>query len=78
MTEVEITLEKLCEIDSTQVSSMQLKNGTVVVVNSEGVECQEKGEFTQEELPVEYDQVIEESNQTNQLRARPIVGMGVR
>ena len=79
MADVEITPDQICEIDSTQVSSMQLKDGTVVVVNSEATvevgEYQDQGEFTQEELPVEYDQVTEVDNQTNQLRARPMVGM---
>ena len=54
---------------------MQFKDGTVVV-NSEGGEYQEQGEFTQNELPVEYDEnTTAVGNQTNQLSARLMVGM---
>ena len=86
MEEVEITHDEVKGIDINQIASMQLKDGTVVVVNSESTaeagDYQEQGEFAQEELAQdEYGQAGEENaNQENQLRARPMVGMpyGVR
>jgi len=86
MADVEITHEEVRGIDINQVASMQLKDGTVVVVNSEATaeagDYQDEGEFAQEELAQdEYDQAGEENvDQANELRARPMVGMpyGVR
>ena len=61
MAEVEITQEEVKGIDINQVASMQLKDGTVVVVNGEGEqeqqvaeeEYQNEGEFAQEEVAKE-------------------------
>jgi hypothetical protein len=39
---IEIKPEEICEIDSTQVTAMHLKDGTVVIVNSNV----EEGNFT--------------------------------
>ena len=87
MADVEITHDEVRGIDINQVASMQLKDGTVVVVNSEATaeagDYQDEGEFAQEELAQdEYDQAgQEEVDQSNELRARPMVGMpygGVR
>ena len=80
MAEVEITHDEVRGIDINQVASMQLKDGTVVVVNSEATAevGDNQGEFAQEELAQdEYDQAGEENAeyQENQLRARPMVGM---
>ena len=87
MADVEITHDEVRGIDINQVASMQLKDGTVVVVNSEATaeagDYQDEAEFAQEEVDqVEYDQAgQEEVDQANELRARPMVGMpygGVR
>jgi len=86
MADVEITHEEVRGIDINQVASMQLKDGTVVVVNpeatAEGGDYQDEGGFAQEELAQdEYDQAGEENvDEANELRARPMVGMpyGVR
>ena len=87
MADVEITHDEVRGIDINQVASMQLKDGTVVVVNSEATaeagDYQGEEEFAQEEVDqVEYDQAgQEEVDQSNELRARPMVGMpygGVR
>ena len=87
MSEVEITHDEVRGIDINQVASMQLKDGTVVVVNSEstaeiGDYQEDQGEFAQEELAQDENvqQVEENVEQSNQLRARPMVGMpyGVR
>ena len=67
---IEIKPEEICEIDSTQVTAMHLKDGTVVIVNSNV----EEGNFTEEEFPAE-NVVVSASNTDNQLRARPMVGM---
>ena len=48
MAEVEITQEEVRGIDINQVASMQLKDGTVVVVNSEDDQYNNNAEFTQE------------------------------
>ena len=77
MTQVEITPDQIYDIDSNQVSSMQLKDGTVVVVNSEA----DQGDFTEEQFAegdfTENDAIV--ATQDNyQLRARPILGMPVR
>ena len=79
MAEVEITQEEVSGIDVNQVASMQLKDGTVVVVQGEGevADYQNEGEFTQEELAQdEYGEVYAE-DQSNQLRARPMMVVGV-
>ena len=88
MAEVEITHEEVKGIDINQVSSMQLKDGTVVVVKTEeelaqegGDACEDyqEGEFAQEELAQEEDpnqyaeEYYEEEQQTNDLRARPMM-----
>ena len=87
MADVEITHDEVRGIDINQVASMQLKDGTVVVVNSEATaeagDYQGEEEFAQEEVDqVEYDQAgQEEVDQSNELRARPMVRMpygGVR
>ena len=82
MAEVEITHDEVRGIDINQVASMQLKDGTVVVVNSEATaeagNCQGSGEFFLEETVQDgYAQEGQEENayQENQLRARPMVGM---
>lgn len=83
MADAEITQEEVKGIDLTQVSSMQLNDGTVVMIQpEENVEeqYQEEGEFAQEEVQdncgQEYDEQAEANyeEQTNQLRARPLVG----
>ena len=76
MAEVEITHEEVRGIDINQVASMQLKDGTVVIVNSEAT-IEDQGEFAQEEVAQEEcDQAgVENVEQENQLRARPMVGM---
>lgn len=74
MEELEITQEEVRGIDINQVSSMQLKDGTVVVVNSgEGqYDNQGEGEFTLEELSNQENYMVEQNSQeSNQLRARP-------
>ena len=45
MAEVEITQEEIRAIDINQVASMQLKDGTVVVVQGEGEEHEEGVEY---------------------------------
>ena len=74
MAEVEITAEELTQIDINQVDSMQLKDGTVVVVNSESYD-EEGANQTWTTGLVDLN-----AEQNNQLRARPMVGMpmGVR
>ena len=66
MAEVEITQEEISGIDLSQVASMQLKDGTVVVVQGEG-------EFTQEELDQNDYGEDDYQDQSNQLRARPMM-----
>ena len=86
MAEVEITQEEVRGIDINQVASMQLNDGTVVVVKSEEELAQEGGEvcencqereFAQEELAQEEDaNQYAEGNyeeQANDLRARPMM-----
>ena len=91
MEQVEITHEDVRGIDINQVASMQLKDGTVVVVNNEGEEEGAAGaenenyqedqyaDFAQEELPQEdageYAEGYEEE-QDNQLRRRPMMMVG--
>ena len=88
MAEVEITQEEVRGIDINQVASMQLNDGTVVVVKSEeelaqegGEVCEncQEGEFAQEELAQEEDaNQYAEGNyeeQANDLRARPMMMM---
>ena len=72
MAEVVMNPNELCDIDVNQVSSMQLKDGTVVVVDSEAG----AGDFTEEQLGDEYEAQTVEYTQDN-LRARPMVGMPV-
>lgn len=73
MAEVEITQEEVRGIDLNQVVSMQLKDGTVVVVQGEG-----EGEGQPEETLYERQFILEEGeeykDQSNQLRARPMMG----
>jgi hypothetical protein len=61
---VEITTEEVRGIDANQIASMQLKDGTVVVVQGE------EGAYE------ENDQEGEYQDQSNQLRARPMMVMG--
>ena len=61
---VEITTEEVRGIDANQIASMQLKDGTVVVVQGE------EGAYE------DYEQEGEYQDQSNQLRARPMMGMG--
>ena len=77
MADVEITQDEVRGIDINQVASMQLKDGTIVMVSSGEEQCDNQGEY-QEELPQEqnecYDYCEEENvqDQSNQLRARPV------
>ncbi len=99
MADVEITNEEVRGIDINQVASMQLKDGTVVVVNPENVEqeqeqgqeqeqeqenvegeYQNEGEFAQEEIAQDQNanEYVEDEDQSNQLRARPVLVTPVR
>lgn len=75
MAEIGITQEEVRGIDINQVASMQLKDGTVVIVNSEEEQYdnQVEGNFKQEELPSQENYMVEQNPQetSNQLRARP-------
>lgn len=73
MAEVEITQEEVRGIDINQVASMQLKDGTVVVVNSEDDQYNNNAEFTQEEVP--ENENINYTVESSNLRARPYVVM---
>lgn len=90
MAEVEITHEEVRGIDINQVASMQLKDGTVVVVKTEEELAQEggdvcencqEGEYAQEDIAQEEDPnqyaegyyEEEQQQQTNDLRARPMM-----
>lgn len=79
---MEITHEEVRGIDINQVASMQLKDGTVVVVKGEGElegaegENYQEGEFAQEEFAQEEANQYAEGTgeeQSNQLRARPMM-----
>lgn len=76
MADAEITPEEVRGIDINQVASMQLKDGTTVVVQGEG-ELGYEGEFAQEEVDDgAYEYAAEDvQEQSNQLRARPMVVM---
>ena len=85
MASLEITAEELSTIDTNQVAQINLKDGTVIVVNggAEAQEAQAEEEFVQEEQAQEVPQeeqaqeVQAEENvegQENQLRARPYMG----
>ena len=69
----EITPEQLSGIDTNEVASMTLKDGTLIVINGgEEVQAQEE-EFVQEpQEEVQNEEVAEEQTQENQLRARPL------
>ena len=76
MAEVEITQEEVSGIDVNQVASMQLKDGTVVVVQGEGetgYDYQNEGEFTQEQAGQEEYNEYYQIDESNQLRARPMM-----
>ena len=75
MAEVEITQEEVRGLDLSQVASMQLKDGTVVVVQGEGETGydQNEGEFAQEELAQDEYGEVDYQDQSNQLRARPMM-----
>ena len=76
MAEVEITQEEVRGIDINQVASMQLKDGTVVVVNSEDDQYNNNAEFTQEEVPENnYYEDINFTIESSNLRARPYAVM---
>ena len=75
MAEVEITQEEVRGIDINQVASMQLKDGTVVVVNSEDDQYNNNAEFTQEEVPENENENINYTVESSNLRARPYVVM---
>ena len=74
----EITPDQLGGIDTNEVASMTLKDGTLIVINGgEEVQAQQEEEFVQEEQPqeeVQAEEVAEEQTQENQLRARPLPG----
>ena len=79
MAEVEITQEEVSGIDVNQVASMQLKDGTVVVVQGEGegegeagYDYQNEG-FVHEELAQDEYTEVDYQDQSNQLRARPMM-----
>ena len=73
-----ITTEELQGIDINQVDSMQLKDGTVVLVK-EGEEMDEQ-EYDNQFMEEDQEQMYEECEgnfedaQSNQLRARPMMG----
>ena len=71
MAEVEITQEEVRGIDINQVASMQLKDGTVVVVQGEGEGQYEEGGYEEQYYNEEGE---EYQDQSNQLRARPMMG----
>ena len=77
MAEVQISQEEVKGIDINQVTSMQLKDGTVVVINpvEEQYDDQAGEEYVQEELPQEQkevDECCQQGDQSNKLRARPM------
>ena len=68
MADAEITQEEVKGIDLTQVSSMQLNDGTVVMIQpEENVEeqYQEEGEFAQEEVQDNCGQEYDEQAEAN-------------
>ena len=81
MAEAEITQEEVRGIDLNQVSSIQLKDGTVVVVQPDGEYVEEQAieenvqneQFAEEEVAQDqYDEGMYEEGQveqSNQLRA---------
>jgi hypothetical protein len=77
-----ITAEEVRGIDINQVDSMQLKDGTIVVIQNEEDQIQDQenyNQFTEEAQDQAYDQctcTLEENqiDQSNQLRARPMMG----
>ncbi len=75
--ELTITSEEVRGIDLNQVDSMQLKDGTVVILQKED-ELDENGEFN-EEMQQDVDEenvcVDEQNENANQLRARPMMGV---
>lgn len=76
MQEVEITQEEVRGINLNQVVSMQLKDGTILVVQEEGetgYDYQNEGEFAQEELAQDEYGEVDYQDQSNQIRARPMI-----
>ena len=70
-----ISQEDVKGIDINQVDSMQLKDGTVVVISKEGQpEITSSNYETEEQNYNDEIQYIEEKDQSNQLRARPMMG----
>ena len=76
MASLEITAEELSTIDTNQVAQINLKDGTVIVVNggAEAQEAQGEEEFVQEEQAQEVQAEENVEGQENQLRARPYMG----
>ena len=86
MASLEIKPEELSGIDTNQIASMQLKDGTIIMINEAGeTQAQGEEEFIQEEQvqeeqaqeeqaqeEVQTGEVTEEQGQENQLRARPM------
>ena len=75
MADLEITTEEIKGIDVNTIASMQLKDGTTIVIN-QGEVAQAEGEFVEEQAQEGEMEQVEENYecQENQLRARPIPG----
>ena len=76
MADLEITTEEIKGIDVNTIASMQLRDGTTIVI-TQPEEAQVEGEFVEEQgdAEVQEEQVEEVAEgQENQLRARPIPG----
>ena len=74
----EITAEELKGMDLSQVASLQLKDGTLVIINEGEGEAQQEyqaEEIPQDENTTEYVECQETKAQTNNLRARPYYPM---
>ena len=83
MATLEITPDQLGTVDTNQIASIELKDGTLIMVNgAEEVQQQGEEEFVQEEQAQEeqaQEELVEEcaenvEGQENQLRARPFPG----